>query len=232
MVDNTLWAPDGMRFVFFASSSLEDTRLMLSNGSGGRTATLDSGVLLGMSAWSPDGQWVAYERLKAGVVQLARMKPGYASSPEILFSMAPATREHGYQRMQWSPAGDWILYPTIAEREGLSLISPDGHTTRNLTSRRFLDYGFSKDGSQVLGIYRNTNPEGAEWQLYSVDVKSGAEKLLGALDLPPATEGMAGFSLHPDGKSFLISIAKWPFDIWMLEGFDQNKSWLDRLLRR
>ena len=125
-----------------------------------------------------------------------------------------------------------ILFPSPTAKRGLSLISPDGHSIRELTPRHFTIYGFSKDGSQVLGIYRNTNPESAEWQLYSVDVKSSAEKLLGALDLPPATEGIAGFSLHPDGKSFLISIAKWPYDIWMLEGFDQNRSWLDRLLRR
>jgi hypothetical protein len=55
---------------------------------------------------------------------------------------------------------------------------------------------------------------------------------LRAVDLPPATEGMAGFSPHPDGKSFLLSIAKWPYDIWVLEGFDQKRSWLDRLFRR
>jgi len=29
---------------------------------------------------------------------------------------------------------------------------------------------------------------------------------------------IAGFSLHPDGKRFLTSIAKEPYDIWMLEG--------------
>ena len=42
---------------------------------------------------------------------------------------------------------------------------------------------------------------------------------------------MAGFSLHPD--RFLTSLAKWPCDIWMLEGFGQmpRKTWLDRLLR-
>ncbi len=230
-VDNPLWAPDGMRFLFFYGSLEQGAKLTLSNVSGGRTTTLDSDVELGMSAWSADGQWVAYERRKAGAVQLVKIKPGSGEGPQILLTGAVTPRESFYQRMQWSPAGNWILYPTLTESEGLSLLSPDGHINRKLTSRRFTDYGFSKDGSQVLGIYRNTNPEGAEWQMYSVDVKSGVEKLLGAIDLPPATEGMAGFSLHPDGKSFLISIAKWPYDIWMLEGFDQNKSWLDRLLR-
>jgi len=30
------------------------------------------------------------------------------------------------------------------------------------------------------------------------------------------------------------SVAKWAFDVWMLEGFDPPKqtTWLDRLLRR
>jgi hypothetical protein len=68
--------------------------------------------------------------------------------------------------------------------------------------------------------------------LYSLKVKTGAEKLLAPVDLPASANDMVGFSLHPDGKRFLTSIAKWPYDIWMLEGFDQHKTWLDRLLRR
>jgi hypothetical protein len=225
-----------MRFIYFYAALLEGgAKLMLSNVAGGRTTTLDSDVVLGASAWSPDGQWVSYRRVREGMGEIARIRPGTPESPQILLQVPiarTARRGAGYQRMQWSPAGNWILYPTLTESEGLSLISQDGRINRKLTSRRFIVYGFSKDGSQVLGIYRNPNPDGAEWQMYSVDVNSGAEKLLGPIDLPPATEAIAGFSLHPDGKSFLISIAKWPFDIWMLEGFDQQKSWLDRLLRR
>ena len=105
----------------------------------------------------------------------------------------------------------------------LALISPAGNSTRKLTSRKFSAYNFSKDGSQVFGIYSNTTGEGAQWQLYSVDVKTGAEKMLAPVDLPASADHIAGFSLHPDGKRFLTSIAKWPFDIWMLEGFDQPR---------
>ena len=102
-----------------------------------------------------------------------------------------------------------------------------------LTAHKLLAGGFSNDGAQVYGIARNTTGEGAEWQLYAIDVKTGAEKMLAPLDLPASTDGVAGFSLHPDGNRFLTSIAKWPYDIWMLEGFDQmpRKTWLDRLLR-
>jgi hypothetical protein len=65
-------------------------------------------------------------------------------------------------------------------------------------------------------------------------VKTGAEKFLAPLDLSASIDRMAGFSIHPDGKHFLTSVAKFPFDIWMLEGFQQPepRSFLDRLLRR
>ena len=57
--------------------------------------------------------------------------------------------------------------------------------------------------------------------------------MLAPIDLPASTDTMVGFSLHPDGKRFLTSIGKWPWDIWMLEGWDQpRKTWLDRLSRR
>ena len=56
---------------------------------------------------------------------------------------------------------------------------------------------------EVYGIVRNTTGEGAAWQLYAIDVKTGAEKMLAPLDLPASTDGVAGFSLHPDGNRFL-----------------------------
>jgi hypothetical protein len=93
-------------------------------------------------------------------------------------------------------------------------------------------YGFSKSGDQVIGILRNTAPDQPDWELISVDVKTGGDKRLAILQLPPNVGEAAGFSLHPDGKRFATSIVRWPYDIWMLEGFDQQKSWLDRLLRR
>jgi eukaryotic-like serine/threonine-protein kinase len=228
-----LWSPDGTRFLFHAEAS-SGGKLVLSDASGGRTITLDAAAILGLAAWSPDGQWVAYIRLENNVAQMVKVRPGSVEAPVVLAGaqLSRTLPAGAYLRMQWSPAGDWILYPDPRENFGLSLISPDGTTNRKLSSRQFATSGFSRDGSQVFGIYRNTSAEGAEWQIYSVDVKTGSEKLLGAVELPPATESLAGFSLHPDGKRFLTSIAKWPYTIWMLEGFDQQRSWLGRLLGR
>ena len=234
VVNAPLWAPDGTRFLFYAGTS-PGGKLVLSDASGGRMIALDASAILGLASWSPDGQWVAYIRFdNNNVAQMVKVRPGSADAPVVLGSaQLSRTLPAGvFMRMQWSPSGEWIAYLDPKENFGLSLISPDGQGARKLTSRQFATFGFSKDGSQVIGIYRNTSPEGAEWQMYSVDVKTGSEKLLGAVDLPPMTESMAGFSLHPDGKRFLTSIAKWPYAIWMLEGFDEQRSWLRRLFGR
>jgi len=87
--------------------------------------------------------------------------------------------------MQWSPTGDWIAYPNPKESFGFSLISPDGRHNRKLTPRLFATFGFSKDDSEVYGIYRNSDPEGAEWQWYSVDVKAVGGRPFAACDRIP-----------------------------------------------
>jgi serine/threonine protein kinase len=227
------WAPDGSRFVFLSDGDKE--QIMLSNASGGRSTpvTPDGDLLDALSAsWSPDSQWVAYLRRAGAKVQLVKIHPGSAAAPVILAedNRANAPNWLSYPAVVWSPANDGIVY---AKRDGLVLTSPDGKTTRQLTERKLQVFGFSKDGGHLFGIFRNTTGEGAQWQLYSVDVKTGADKFLAPVDLPASTDGMAGFSIHPDGKRVLISIAKWPFDIWMMEGFDQpaSRTWLDRLLR-
>jgi hypothetical protein len=44
---------------------------------------------------------------------------------------------------------------------------------------------------------------------------------------------LAGFSIHPDGKRALTSIAKISDQIWMLEGFEPPpRNWFARLMRR
>jgi hypothetical protein len=93
---------------------------------------------------------------------------------------------------------------------------------------------FAWTGSLLYGILQNTTGTGAQWQLYSVDVRTGAEKFLAPIDLPASVANIAGFSIHPDGKRFLTSAGKFPFTVWMLEGFDQGAppNWFARLLRR
>ena len=224
------WAPDGKRFLFLQGGL--PFQLMMSNGTGGGSTTIADIPYLQGFAWSPDGQWIALSRKEGGKQQLVKMKPAAGAAAIPLTNAVPLSPGPGALpgMLQWSPAGDWIVYPS---EEGISMVSPDGSTVRKLTARKLSVFAFSKDGAQVYGIVRNTTGEGAEWQLYSIDVKTGADKMLAPIDLPSSTAAVAGFSLHPDGKRFLTSISKFNYDIWMLEGWDQpRKTWLDRLLRR
>jgi len=166
-----------------------------------------------------DGQWISCIRQNNGQSKLANIRALPGASPVILADA------EGVPATQRSQKADWILY---SAGNSLDLISPDGKSRRKLSSRRFMAYNFSKDGGQVYGIFHSTTGTGPEWQLYKVDMTTGAEKPLSAVDLAPSTAALAGFSIHPDGKRALTSIAKWPFQIWMLEGFEQPraKNWL------
>jgi len=222
------WAPDGTRFLFVQHAAGR-RQLAISSASGGAFTPLAELNSEEAHAWSPDGQWVAFTRIEGGKQQLVKMRPVANAAPMVLANAAPAVTTRAM--IQWSPAGDWIAYPSA---NGMYIISPDGYTARRLTARKLLAFAFSKDGAQVYGILRSTAGEGGQWRLYAIDVKTGVDKMLASVDLPSSANAIAGFSLHPDGKRFLTSIAKWPYDIWMLEGFDQPKqtTWLDRLMRR
>jgi len=215
------WSPDGARFAFVDSGYTD--RLMLANAAGGRATLLDQAHNIQGAAWSPDGQWLSYVRRNEGQSKLAKIRALPGAVPVILADAGGPT--------QWSPAGDWILYRA---GNSLRLISPDGKSGRTLSSRRFMVYGFSKDGRRVYGIFHNTSDPKREWQLYQVSITTGAEELVSSLDLPPASAGLSGFSIHPDGKRALTSVARFPFQIWLLEGFEQPraKNWFAGLMER
>ena len=220
------WSPDGTRIAIAYKFSTD--RLMLMGASGGQAVLLDQAEDISGPSWSPDGQWVSYLRAETGQATLVKIRAAPGSAPVSLGAVGYESRR--VRLTSWSPANDWIAYSL---GESLNLISPDGKLRRTLSSRKFSDFGFSKDGSQIYGFFHNTVGTGAEWQLYTLDVKTGADKVLSPVDFPIATPGISGFSLHPDGKRALTSILKTPFEIWMLEGFDQpRKTWLSRQLRR
>ena len=125
--------------------------------------------------------------------------------------------------LAWSPDGTQILArSTGGSRPELLLVAPDFTSERRFPSRLGAGpIGFSTDGRDVLGVYRNTTVNGAQWQLLRVDVATGHERLVADIELPDSTMGLAGFSLHPDGTRFVTSLGLRPTDIWMLEGFDR-----------
>jgi serine/threonine protein kinase len=232
-------SPDGSRFTFLSGPPDAPFRLLLANASGSNPTRLDAATgttttlvgALSLSSWSPDSQWITYGRRTGSTYQLVKLRPGSSADPIVLTEIAAANDPVGisFPVPVWSPAGDWIAYP---KDEGLFLITPDGKTTRKLTARKLQTYGFAPDGHRLFGIYRDTTGKRAQWQLYVVDVKTGDDKLLAPIDLPASADSIAGFSMHPDGSRFLTSIAKWPFDIWMMEGFERSRTWRNLLFHQ
>ncbi len=222
------WSPDGGRFLFYDEHDGAGT-LRLANASGGGWVQLDStrsGNLRGFS-WSPDGMWISYLRSISGKADVVKLRAVPGATPQSI-SDAVVRGEGG---TQWSRSGDWIAYPSAS---GIDLISPDGKSKRNLTSRKFSVYGFSNHGDRLFGIIHEVAGSGDQWQLWETNVNSGVEKLLGPIVFPAPVDGVVGFSLHPDGNRFLTSTARFRSHTLLLEGFEQPqpKSWWYRLLHR
>jgi Tol biopolymer transport system component/predicted Ser/Thr protein kinase len=217
------WAPDGNRFTFTVNRR-QGAVLMIANASGSPPQPVDTGADTSrQGVWSPDGQWLVYQRHVGGDEQLVKIRPGSRSEPETLKTW-PAANPAGAARtpVDWSSDGRWIL--AVRGQPGIFLISPDGAVERQISSRggsRRAALGFAHDARSLIYLEQNTGGEGAPWRLWSIDVATGAERLTADVPLPETAGDVAGFSLHPDGTRFLTSIAKWPFDIWMLEGFDE-----------
>src|SRR5438445_8238837 len=97
------------------------------------------------------------------------------------------------------------------------LTSFDGKAQKMLNAASTA-FGFSRDGAIVYVVRQRTATR--EWELAEITVPGGEEKKVTLLDLPASVE-VAGFSLHPKGKSFITSTGVTRHDIWLLEGFPQ-----------
>ena len=169
-------------------------------------------------AWSPDGRWVAYQRLASDGWELVKVPSGGGKA----LHLAEATAGGGNQTA-WSPTGEWIAY---VREQALVLASPDaGRRQKTLCGWPPAAFGFSVDGSSLFAVQHGSN---GSWRLVAFDVASGAERPVANLDLPRRAT-LAGFSLHPDGRSFATAVAVARHDIWLLEGFKPPSLWLDRL---
>jgi serine/threonine protein kinase len=216
------WAPDGTKFSVWLRPDRQPDQLMIANASG-RMLPLDpqaSGTRRGM--WLSDGQML-YERTFPDRTEVARIRPGSTAAPEILAAY-PTGDARRREPLVTSPDGNWIVARGFGSKPQMYLMASDFSGERALPSEYLSlgSIGFSKDGREVMSIHRNTSGDGARWQLWAVDVTTGRERLVTRVDLPDTTEGLGGFSMHPDGTRILTSAIGHPADIWMLKGFDKK----------
>ena len=194
------FSPDGQRIAYRRVGD-KDESIWISTIAGDppvRLAREPGGVFQRGPSWSPDGNWIAYYSTRNERSVILKAKVGGTGTPVLL-------RNDVETYPRWSPDGKWLLCGTSE----LWIISADGETRRSISERQWTISGWSRDGAKIFGI---RTVEGRRVVLAEIDVRSGVETRIA--NLGPYSAAFAygsltamipfrGFSLSPDGRSFL-----------------------------
>jgi Tol biopolymer transport system component len=215
-------SPDGQRIAYNRVGS-EGYGIWITPLAGGPPVRLASGGgYKDLPSWSPDGAWIAYASTETGSeTSLVKMRVGARTTAATV--LAADVRQNA--QVQWSPDGTWIAF---SGRGGLSVVSPDGQSTRVLQDESWMAFTWSADSERLFGIRQSDDFKHLTFT--SVDVRSGAERVLGAdvMPLPVAFQPVRGLT-RVSPTTFLASIARVRSDVWLLEGFDIRPGLRDRL---
>ncbi len=171
--------------------------------------------------WSPDGDWIAYLSGYGDKIALRKVQVGGRAEPQTLIKSVPPF----VTRPQWSPDGNWILCETF---DGLTVVRPDGTGQRVISDRGWLTFSWDKDSRKIYGL-RPTDDD-HHFMFVSLDAQTGVQRVINANlgPIPQALQPIRGFSrLHDRG--FLTSIARVKSDIYLIEGFQHQAKWWQRL---
>lgn len=179
-------------------------------------------------SWSPDGNWIAYYGTHDDRLAILKVRVGGSAAPDLV---AYASRNYP---PRWSPRGDLIAF---RDGDTLRVVKPDGSDSRVLSHRIWETYGWAGDGASLLGITYDEARQ-RQLQLRRADLL-GTESMVADLGpVPPAFDladshnefAYRGFSLHPDGKSFLTSVLKIRMQIYIMKDFNRAPRLIDSLV--
>jgi Tol biopolymer transport system component len=219
LLNAAAFSPDGQRVAYYRLGP-EGQRIWITPVAGGPPVQLAPGISFQDSpTWSPDGTWIGYVQSANGVWTLAKTRLGTRDAPIVLArDILPVSP------VRWSPSDAWIAYNG---RDGLSLVSPDGKSTRLLQDEPWLAFSWSADGRQLFGIRQSDDLR--HLTFVSVDIESKAERVLGAdfAPIPISGNPVRGFT-RASATTFVTALARVRSDVWLLDGFQPPRTLWDR----
>jgi serine/threonine protein kinase len=219
-------SPDGRRVAFevtnFDPPQHSGSAIWIATLGGGAPVSMTSAKGTNTSpTWAPNGDRIAMGLGTPDGWWLAVARVGAAAGPVVI-----GPKIWPFSHPQWSPDGRWIASNTP---EGLTLITPDGKSSRVLDEDLWAVYGWAKDGSTVYGIKQDP-ADLHRMMLVSAEVESRRLRIINPdlAPLPPANQPVKGFTRMPNGN-FATSLVHVRSDVWLIDDFDSPSTWLDRL---
>jgi dipeptidyl aminopeptidase/acylaminoacyl peptidase len=138
-VGDPVFSPDGTQVAFFRSKpgvSPQGAGAIFTvnvDGSDLRRITPWGGAFMDQG-WSPDGQWIVYQR-PYGVLTLVR--PDGTERHDVPLALTPGT---GAANPTWSPDGQWIVFSLANEgKANIYMVRPDGSSFTRITTEPGVD---------------------------------------------------------------------------------------------
>ena len=138
-VGDPIFSPDGTRIAFFRSKAGVSPQgaggifTVDVDGSNLRRITPPGGAFMDQG-WSPDGQWIVYQR-PYGVLTMVR--PDGSESHDVPLALPPGS---GAQNPMWSPDGGWIVFSLAHEgTANIYMVRPDGTSLTQITTEPGVD---------------------------------------------------------------------------------------------
>jgi Tol biopolymer transport system component len=197
-------SPDGRKIAYMRIGA--NHQIWIGSLSGGLTVPLEQeNKDQHAPAWSPDGKWVAYARYRDMRWEIAKAPSGGEGGAVSLSPGGGALAQ-----IEWSPNGGELCF-----LDGQNLMRlPLSGGNAGLVAKGIATFMYRKDGRAVYVLRQDRD---LAWEMATVDLPSGVERDRVSLGLESGTT-LDGARLHPDGTHFVVSVAAWKRDIWILDG--------------
>ncbi|MHC4490761.1 MAG: TolB family protein [Planctomycetota bacterium] len=188
-----LWSPDSTRFAFTTAEFPGSTVLHTARADGSEVVSIESALVLGDVAWSPDGSRIAYQTSSTLSFEAFELRCALANGTGRTTVSRGGNVAFG---IEWSPDGSRLLYRADEESPGvvaLYSVGPDGSGRQRLS-------GELDPGRQVLSGFASS-PDGAHVAYAMARHSDGAVELyttpLGGGAPHRISDELAGFGIWP-----------------------------------